>query len=244
LLPTPVAGGVRRRRRRTRRRRGSGGGRISMSYDDVEIEDMEWNEELKAFTYPCPCGDVFQITREELLAGEEIARCPSCSLYITVVYNPEDFADGPRKEKGVEPPKQQPQPTPKSWKKEAQPLGSSGSGHLPRQGGSWDKGEGFPNIFLGSTASRNPEEGIFGSFLGLPKESFTGSFDPFGEFPKGIQELGVNALDAKISSMRPTILPSNFLNGQTLPLSSSVQNSLVGDTPLEETVESDSERGE
>ncbi len=35
----------------------------SMSYDDIEIEDMEWNEELSAFTYPCPCGDLFQITK-------------------------------------------------------------------------------------------------------------------------------------------------------------------------------------
>lgn len=26
--------------------------------------------------------------QEELRAGEEIARCPSCSLYITVVYDP------------------------------------------------------------------------------------------------------------------------------------------------------------
>ena len=34
-----------------------------MSYDDVEIEDMEWNEDLRAFTYPCPCGDLFQITK-------------------------------------------------------------------------------------------------------------------------------------------------------------------------------------
>ncbi|KAG0586524.1 hypothetical protein M758_2G075600 [Ceratodon purpureus] len=64
-----------------------------MSYDDVEIEDMEWNEELQAFTYPCPCGDLFQITKADLKIGEEIARCPSCSLYITVVYNPEDFQD-------------------------------------------------------------------------------------------------------------------------------------------------------
>ncbi|KAJ7564007.1 hypothetical protein O6H91_03G133800 [Diphasiastrum complanatum] len=54
-----------------------------MSYDDVEIEDMEWNDELQAYTYPCPCGDLFQITREELRIGEEIARCPSCSLYYT-----------------------------------------------------------------------------------------------------------------------------------------------------------------
>ncbi|CAD5168608.1 unnamed protein product [Musa acuminata subsp. malaccensis] len=66
-----------------------------MSYDDVEIEDMEWSEELQAFTYPCPCGDLFQITKEELRLGEEIARCPSCSLFITVVYNPEDFAADP-----------------------------------------------------------------------------------------------------------------------------------------------------
>ena len=81
-----------------------------MSYDDVEIEDMEWNEELQAFTYPCPCGDLFQITKDELRMGEEIARCPSCSLYITVVYNMEDFAAGsdPTTKKGLEPSKQQP----------------------------------------------------------------------------------------------------------------------------------------
>lgn len=64
---------------------------LTMSYDDVEIEDMEWKEELKAYTYPCPCGDLFQITKEDLMQGEEIATCPSCSLYITVVYNMEDF---------------------------------------------------------------------------------------------------------------------------------------------------------
>lgn len=34
-----------------------------MSYDDVEIEDMEWNDDLGAYTYPCPCGDLFQITK-------------------------------------------------------------------------------------------------------------------------------------------------------------------------------------
>ncbi|KAK9861817.1 hypothetical protein WJX84_002819 [Apatococcus fuscideae] len=42
-----------------------------MSYDDIEIEDMEWSDNLQAFTYPCPCGDLFQISREELQAGEE-----------------------------------------------------------------------------------------------------------------------------------------------------------------------------
>ncbi|CAN0927746.1 Diphthamide biosynthesis protein 3 [Linum grandiflorum] len=70
-----------------------------MSYDDVEIEDMEWSEELQSYTYPCPCGDLFQITKEDLRIGEEIARCPSCSLYITVIYNPEDFDDSKGKKK-------------------------------------------------------------------------------------------------------------------------------------------------
>lgn len=32
-------------------------------YDEVEIEDMDWNDELAAYTYACPCGDVFQITK-------------------------------------------------------------------------------------------------------------------------------------------------------------------------------------
>lgn len=31
---------------------------------------------------------LFLPKQEELRAGEEIARCPSCSLYITVIYNP------------------------------------------------------------------------------------------------------------------------------------------------------------
>ncbi|XP_059644093.1 diphthamide biosynthesis protein 3 [Cornus florida] len=81
-----------------------------MSYDDVEIEDMEWNEELKAFTYPCPCGDLFQITKDELKLGEEIARCPSCSLYITVIYNLEDFIgeSNQKSKNNLEPAKQQP----------------------------------------------------------------------------------------------------------------------------------------
>jgi len=33
--------------------------------------------------------------QDDLRAGEEIARCPSCSLYITVIYNPEDFQEPP-----------------------------------------------------------------------------------------------------------------------------------------------------
>lgn len=54
-------------------------------YDEVEIEDMEWHAARATFTYTCPCGDLFAITLAELLEGEDIARCPSCSLRIRVV---------------------------------------------------------------------------------------------------------------------------------------------------------------
>jgi diphthamide biosynthesis protein 3 len=57
-------------------------------YDEIEIEDMEFDEERQLYHYPCPCGDRFEITLEELAQGEEIARCPSCSLIIRVIYDP------------------------------------------------------------------------------------------------------------------------------------------------------------
>ena len=62
-----------------------------MFHDEVEIEDFEYDEEEETYYYPCPCGDRFAITREELEAGEEVATCPSCSLIVKVIYNLEDF---------------------------------------------------------------------------------------------------------------------------------------------------------
>jgi len=32
-------------------------------YDEVEIEDFEWDQETEIYFYPCPCGDRFQITK-------------------------------------------------------------------------------------------------------------------------------------------------------------------------------------
>ncbi|CAG8514986.1 13603_t:CDS:2 [Ambispora leptoticha] len=62
-------------------------------YDELEIEDFEFDEETQTYHYPCPCGDRFQITVAELIDGEEIARCPSCSLMVRVIYDPDDFQD-------------------------------------------------------------------------------------------------------------------------------------------------------
>ena len=63
------------------------------AYDEIDLEDMDWNAELGAFTFQCPCGDLFQITPEELRAGEEVGHCPSCSLVITVVYEPDELVE-------------------------------------------------------------------------------------------------------------------------------------------------------
>jgi len=64
-------------------------------YDEVEIEDMAWDEEKGVFHYPCPCGDRFEISRQQLAEYEDIATCPSCSLIIRVVYDPLDYQDDP-----------------------------------------------------------------------------------------------------------------------------------------------------
>ena len=66
---------------------------MAEAYDEVDLDDMEWDEDLAAYTYQCPCGDVFRITEEELRDGEEIARCPSCSLVLRVVYEREDVQE-------------------------------------------------------------------------------------------------------------------------------------------------------
>ena len=60
-------------------------------YEEVEIEDMEYNKEDYSYSYPCPCGDKFRITLEELHDGEDIARCGSCSLRIQVIFEESDL---------------------------------------------------------------------------------------------------------------------------------------------------------
>ncbi|XP_026463694.1 DPH3 homolog [Ctenocephalides felis] len=60
-------------------------------HDEIEIEDFEFDEEDNTYYYPCPCGDSFQVTKEELQSGVEIATCPSCSLVIKIIYDIDNF---------------------------------------------------------------------------------------------------------------------------------------------------------
>ena len=64
-------------------------------HDEIELEDFEWDPEEESWTYPCPCGDRFMITLEELEQGEEVATCPSCSLIVKVIYDPDDLPEVP-----------------------------------------------------------------------------------------------------------------------------------------------------
>ncbi|KAL9640357.1 MAG: hypothetical protein Q9204_000748 [Flavoplaca sp. TL-2023a] len=60
-------------------------------YDEIELEDLTYHPSTTLYTYPCPCGDQFEITLQDLRDGEEIAVCPSCSLMIRVIFEPSDL---------------------------------------------------------------------------------------------------------------------------------------------------------
>ncbi|KAJ6558252.1 hypothetical protein B0H19DRAFT_1150563 [Mycena capillaripes] len=71
-------------------------------YDEIEIEDMAWDDAKGVYHYPCPCGDRFEITRRQLADCEDIATCPSCSLIIRVIFDPLDFEDEPEESQSEE----------------------------------------------------------------------------------------------------------------------------------------------
>ncbi|KAI4482620.1 hypothetical protein M0804_008473 [Polistes exclamans] len=68
---------------------------MSVYHDEVEIEDFEYDEEGEIYYYPCPCGDQFQISKADLISGDDEAMCPSCSLIVKVIYNKESFSGKP-----------------------------------------------------------------------------------------------------------------------------------------------------
>ena len=60
-------------------------------YEEVEIEDLDYDTKTQVYTYPCPLWDKFSITLEALWDGEDIATCPSCTLRIEIIYDEEDL---------------------------------------------------------------------------------------------------------------------------------------------------------
>ena len=41
--------------------------KMTVFHDEIEIEDMEYDEDTETYYYPCPCGDRFEITKVRLL---------------------------------------------------------------------------------------------------------------------------------------------------------------------------------
>ena len=56
-------------------------------YEEIEIEDLDYDPKKQLYTYPCPCGDKFAIGLDELHDGEDVALCPSCTLRILIIYD-------------------------------------------------------------------------------------------------------------------------------------------------------------
>ncbi|MQL73508.1 hypothetical protein Taro_005859, partial [Colocasia esculenta] len=135
--------------------------------------------------------------------------------------------------------------------------------------GSRDIGEGFPNTRLKLASTKNPEQEVFGGFLGLPKESFNSNLDPFRAVASRGRRGGAPAREDEprreeraeqqapepqgpVPPPPPPVDYGVFMQGHAdagphpgCTLGSVGGSGLVGDpTSLEETVESDSEHGE
>ncbi|EEB06373.1 diphthamide biosynthesis protein Dph3 [Schizosaccharomyces japonicus yFS275] len=62
-------------------------------YDEIELEDFTFDSVNNIYTFPCPCGDRFEISLEDLKNGEDVARCPSCSLIVRVIFDEDMFVE-------------------------------------------------------------------------------------------------------------------------------------------------------
>jgi diphthamide biosynthesis protein 3 len=56
-------------------------------YDTIDINEFTASECGTKLQYPCPCGDLFEISLKKLSEGHRVAQCPTCSLTIFVQYD-------------------------------------------------------------------------------------------------------------------------------------------------------------
>lgn len=62
-------------------------------YDTISVKEMEYEESDSTFYFPCPCGDLFELTLSDMIEGLRVATCPSCSLQIGVVISKEELEE-------------------------------------------------------------------------------------------------------------------------------------------------------
>ena len=59
-------------------------GQSHSNADCVGVDEFVVSDDGQILKKPCRCGDYYEITREDLLAGYNTVQCNSCSLYITL----------------------------------------------------------------------------------------------------------------------------------------------------------------
>lgn len=59
-------------------------------YEEVPLEEMIIAEEKDRLLFPCPCGDLFEISLDDFSKGGDVAKCPACSLTIRIIFTVEE----------------------------------------------------------------------------------------------------------------------------------------------------------
>lgn len=58
------------------------GFRDELIYETITLQDCHYSESLNVFYYLCPCGDLFEFPLVQLVEGNLVSECPSCSLRV------------------------------------------------------------------------------------------------------------------------------------------------------------------
>ncbi|ESL06878.1 hypothetical protein TRSC58_05440 [Trypanosoma rangeli SC58] len=65
------------------RGRGALGMMDAFHYEEVALSEVHLEGEM--LRYPCPCGDLFELSLEDFAAGADVAQCPTCSLTLRII---------------------------------------------------------------------------------------------------------------------------------------------------------------
>ncbi|KAK3835792.1 MAG: hypothetical protein JOS17DRAFT_519049 [Linnemannia elongata] len=59
-------------------------------HDDIDLDDMDFDEELGSYTSPCRCSGEYIISEDELELGVDTVVCSTCSLIVRIHYEAAD----------------------------------------------------------------------------------------------------------------------------------------------------------
>ncbi|KAJ1939386.1 hypothetical protein FBU59_004142 [Linderina macrospora] len=61
--------------------------------DEIDLDDMDFDEGALVYSYPCRCSGQYTIHEDDLEAGRDMAPCSDCSLKVRVLYEVADDED-------------------------------------------------------------------------------------------------------------------------------------------------------